>query len=72
MGVKGVGCIGSIVKNNTVDKLSIRECSLKHEELESFNKECSGARVRIQCLDALMMLGNNAQRKPKTVVCRMS
>ena len=68
MGVDGVGCIGSVVKNNTVDKLSMRSCSLKHEELESFNKECSGAKVRIQCLDACMLLKNDAQRKPKTVV----
>ena len=56
MGVKGVGCIGSIVKNITVDKLSMSDCSLKHEELEAFNKECSGEKVRIQRLDVLQVV----------------
>ena len=46
MGTKGVGCVGQITKNCNVDKLSMAECDLKHEELDSFMKHSDGAKVR--------------------------
>ena len=54
MVTKGVGCIGQITKNCHVGKLSIMNCDLKHEELDSFMKHSDGAKVRNLRLRVIM------------------
>ena len=46
MGTEGVGCVGQITTNCNVGKLSMANCDLKHEELNSFMKHSDGAKVR--------------------------
>ena len=47
MGVDGVGCVGTIVKNNNVDVLNMSACTLNAEAFALFIRNRDGATVRI-------------------------
>lgn len=59
MGTAGLSSIGSIVKNNKVDKLKMMHCGLMHEELESFNKHLDGAKISDLDVSGNMKMGTS-------------